>query len=167
MDFVEQHQQPIIKAAEEELESLLKIQADLDQKRAENVKRISAVVRAIENLRDVYGIKPEKTLTEQLTESYQQQLGLTDQIREILESRHPNWLPPTVVKAYLEQRGFRVAEYANPMAVVHQVLRRLDEQGWAESEPLTDGGKVYRVKRIPLRKGAFKSAKVESMKDVQ
>jgi len=164
---METKEHPVIKAAEDELESLVMIQAGLERQVAENVKKISAMARTIENLREVYGLPPKKTLAEELHESYQSQtLGLTDQIREVLDTRHPNWLPPMVVKGYLERRGFPIGDYANPMAVVHQVLRRLDDQGWAESEVLTDGGKVYRVKRMSLRNSAS-SGKVESAKDVK
>ena len=142
---------PVIKAAEDELESLLTVHSDLKQQTAENSKKISAVMRTIDDLRHVYGLPPKKTLAEQLGESYESQtLGLTDQIREVLGSRHPNWLPPMVVKAYLERRGFPIGDYVNPMAVVHQVLRRLDDQGFAESDIIADGGKVYRAKRMMM-----------------
>lgn len=55
----------------------------------------------------------------------------------------PTYLIPTAIRNELRARGQLREDYKNEMAVIHQVLRRLEEQGKVESVE-SSSGKVYR-----------------------
>jgi len=53
--------------------------------------------------------------------------GISNAIRRILTgSRIP--MSPTQIKTALSARGFDMGEYANPGAVIHNTLKRLEQQ---------------------------------------
>ncbi|MGI8958546.1 MAG: hypothetical protein ACR2IV_02060 [Bryobacteraceae bacterium] len=136
----EQH--PLIRAAEEELSSLLKAMADIDHQRADLQQKIEVVAHTLTTLKKTYGQPGNQ---EVFGDFIDPNLGVTEQIREILKSKFSVLLLPTVVRDYLESRGFSL-NYDNPMAMVHQVLRRLETQKEAESEEMAGGGRAYRWK---------------------
>lgn len=54
--------------------------------------------------------------------------GISDAIRTLLHvSKVP--LSPIQIRGSLIGRGFDLSEYANPMSVIHNTLKRLDKQG--------------------------------------
>jgi hypothetical protein len=55
-------------------------------------------------------------------------LGITDAIRRILSEAHSP-MSPTQIKEALESGGLVLGGYANPHAVVHNTLKRLEKQG--------------------------------------
>ena len=151
-------QNPLLAAAEAELKTLLDQMADihaeqqrLSQQEVNITDRIAAVSRSIDTLALVYGNTEVPTrVAALLREKFaadSSSSSLTESVRKVLESRYPNWLPPMVVRHYVETRGTEI-KGDNPMAMIHQVLRRLVEQDWAEPDQLADGSKVYRQKRI-------------------
>jgi hypothetical protein len=136
-------QNPLIRAAEDELASLLKLLADAERHRADLQQKISVVAHTLRKLKETFGQPGRQEVFGGFIDP---NLGITDQIREILKSKYPVLLLPTVVRDYLESRGFPLTNYDNPMAMVHQVLRRLETQKEAESEEMAGGGKAYRWK---------------------
>jgi hypothetical protein len=73
--------------------------------------------------------------------------GLTDACRSILKSTESD-LTPTDVRDSLEQSGFDLGKYENPLAVIHTTLKRLAEQGEVTIVLLGDArGKSYRWTR--------------------
>lgn len=160
-------------AAESEVQRLLKelaaIQAEQEQlaEREKDIRtKLARVSQTLITLADVYGgWDLANRVNALLSEEWQlskNQPGLTDSVKKALEFRYPNWLPPMVVRHYVESRGTEV-KGENPMAMVHQALRRLVEQEWAEIDQLADGSKVYRQRRIGT---AARAGKVESSPSV-
>lgn len=166
-------QAPLLVAAESEVQRLLKelaaIQAEQEQlaEREKDIRtKLARVSQTLITLADVYGgWDLANRVNALLSEEWQlskNQPGLTDSVKKALEFRYPNWLPPMVVRHYVESRGTEV-KGENPMAMVHQALRRLVEQEWAEIDQLADGSKVYRQRRIGT---AARAGKVESSPSV-
>jgi hypothetical protein len=55
-------------------------------------------------------------------------MGISDAIRQLLiESKAP--LTPPEIRNYLSDKGFDFNAYANPLAVIHNTLKRLNKQG--------------------------------------
>jgi hypothetical protein len=72
-------------------------------------------------------------------------LGLTDAIRAALIAKADSFMTPTEIRDVIVIMGFNFGDRPNPMANVHQVLRRLVDQ--EEVEPMDMGGKTaYRWK---------------------
>jgi hypothetical protein len=148
-------QNNLLDAAETELNLLLAKKAEIAEQRQAVVEqemgldsRINFVCRTIKNLALIYGgtetlakvtdlLKTAETVTAVPT--------ATNAVRDTLQFRYPNYLPPTTVRQYLTMRGVEV-KGENQMAVIHQVLRRLEQQGWAESK-VFEGRSAYRQKR--------------------
>jgi len=143
-----EEQVPLIKAAEDELALLLKEDAEIETKRSEIRKKITAVAQSIETLRKVYGGSDSGLGAS--GELINANLGITDNIRQILKSEYPSYLKPTTIKGYLEHYGFLKnkdnEDYSNPLALVHQILKRLDIRGEVEPTIMADGAKLYRWK---------------------
>jgi hypothetical protein len=75
-------------------------------------------------------------------------LGLTDACRMVLTAAgHP--LTATEVRQQLEAMGFDVARYANDLASIHTVLKRLNQAGQADFVPRAHGKPAYRWRRPP------------------
>ena len=75
-------------------------------------------------------------------------LGLTDACRMVLKAAgHP--LTAVEVRQQLEAMGFDVARYANDLASIHTVLKRLNQAGQADFVPHAHGKPAYRWRRPP------------------
>jgi hypothetical protein len=139
----------LIKAAEEELARLLAEKAELDRQVIEYQRKIAAVQRTVEMLQFAYNPpQPDELETILATNP-----GITDQVRSALKSKYPAYCIPTAIRDHIERVGGKPLSYKNPMAVIHQVLRRLEEQG--EVEPSAEGPTSYRWKQVP-RTGAIR-----------
>ncbi len=150
---------PLIKAALEELVSLRREQAGINKEHAEIAlkkaqidQKIETVGHALQILQKVYEQpKAEHTFEELFPDP--PDLGVTDQVRRVLRIHHPAYLTPTAVRDELEMRGTSLKQkgYDNPMALIHQILRRLEAQDEVMSTS-TDSGKAYKSKlkaRLP------------------
>jgi hypothetical protein len=77
--------------------------------------------------------------------------GLTDAIRGILIDAQAD-LSPIAIRNSLQQTGFDLGRYENPLAVIHTTLKRLAEQG--QVMPCAVGGSVtYKWKRPDPKAG--------------
>ena len=75
-------------------------------------------------------------------------LGLTDACRMVLKAaRDP--LTGVEVRQGLETMGFDVGRYANDLASIHTVLKRLHQAGEADLVPRAHGKPAYRWHRPP------------------
>jgi hypothetical protein len=127
------------------LESL---QTDLGIALAEKEKlerRIAAIEQSIKLLEPVY----QKELTRgglyELAELGDiKNLGLTAAIERVLMSAKGHWMPPTSVRNGLKEAGFGLTG-DNPLAAIHQTLRRLAER---QNSPVVSaeiqGQRMYR-----------------------
>jgi hypothetical protein len=66
--------------------------------------------------------------------------GITDAVRMIFRSHATIHLAPTAIRDALKKDGL-IKGYDNEMAVIHQVIRRLEDQGQLEPHPVE---KAYR-----------------------
>lgn len=66
--------------------------------------------------------------SEKLAEAMQFQLGITEAV-EAFVNQSPDPVTPIEVRNGLLLQGYQVGRYANPLAVVHQSLRRLAAAG--------------------------------------
>jgi hypothetical protein len=98
------------------LEQAIREYEQLAQERARIDERLAQVVQTIGNLSRLCRLAPTV------------QLGLTDACRMVLKSAGHS-LTAREVKAQLEAVGFEVSRYANPLASIHTVLRRLCRSG--------------------------------------
>jgi len=103
----------------------------LDIEREEIRKQIEHTKRIIANLAVLCGETQEDFGS----------LGFTDACREILSSKHPKGLTATGVRDHLMQRGYNLAPYANPLASIYTILKRLEVNGQAYR--FEKNGKVF------------------------
>jgi hypothetical protein len=130
-----------------ELDESLTEQADINRKKNDIDDRVEALMDAVRALHKVYGGELPPSVAKQVDGD----MGITDQVREVLKAQVPNptpanfaggWLQPMQVRQILEQqRGFDLSGYSNAMAVIHQVLKRLEKQKEIEIHP---NGQTYR-----------------------
>lgn len=103
-------------------------------------KRIAVVADAIKNLREVLGLRNERT--EDLSK-----WGLTDACRFILaESEIP--MTPIDVRDRLALKGFPIDNHTNPLASIHSVLKRLAQSDFATT--IKQDQKIYYMKKPDL-----------------
>jgi hypothetical protein len=72
-------------------------------------------------------------------------LGLTDAIRIVMRSGAP--MTPVEVRDRLRAIGFDVSKYANDLAAVHTILKRLNGAGELRFLPRQAGGHQYTLNR--------------------
>jgi len=112
-----------LEAASREYEALAKQKAELDE-------RIAKLAQTIGSLTRLCGYTPNVSF------------GLTDGCRMALRAAgHP--LTATEVRQQLELFGFDMSKYANDLAPIHTVLKRLAESGQAEFMPRAWGRPAY------------------------
>jgi hypothetical protein len=75
-------------------------------------------------------------------------LGLTDACRTVLKAAG-DALTGVEVRQGLEAMGFDVGRYANDLASIHTVLKRLHQAGEADFVPRAHGKPAYRWRRPP------------------
>jgi hypothetical protein len=73
-------------------------------------------------------------------------LGLTDACRMVLKAAGDT-LTGVEVRQRLDVMGFDVGRYANDLASIHTVLKRLNQAGEADFEPRAHGKPAYRWHR--------------------
>ena len=75
-------------------------------------------------------------------------LGLTDAIRIVMRGGLP--MTPIEVRDRLTAIGFDVSKYANDLAAVHTILRRLNENGELRFIPREPGKHQYILNRLQV-----------------
>lgn len=118
-----------LKAAEDELKSVMVVHR-------ESSERIAMLIKGIDGLRSYLGlrIEPSRLLNN---------IGLTDACRFVLEeSDRP--LTPKDVRERLGLNGYPIKSHANMLASIHSVLKRLVQSKFAST--LRQGQKVYYMK---------------------
>jgi hypothetical protein len=105
-----------LEAVEQEIEKLLSDRSRIDL-------RLMQLKTTAESLRALLGIEGLDVKIDGIVS----ELGITDAIREVLaSSKIP--LSPSVIKSELVNRGVDLSRYANPAAVIHNTLTRLEKQ---------------------------------------
>src|SRR5207249_3922350 len=102
-----------------ELEKLLRERAKLDRK-------IDAVRQAIKAFEPVYGDLPPINMRQLRKEI--RDMGMTAAIEQLLKAHYGTPLTPTTVRDLLVESGFKLVG-DNPLASIHQVLKRLVARG--------------------------------------
>jgi hypothetical protein len=117
----------ILEKATREYETLLAERTRLDERLAKLAQTIGSLMRLC-------------NLTPRVS------LGLTDACRMVLKAAgHP--LTAVEVRQQLEAMGFDVARYANDLASIHTVLKRLNQAGQADFVPRGHDKPAYRWRR--------------------
>ena len=106
-----------LEAVEQETENLLKDRSRIDH-------RLLQLKTTAESLRALLGMEGLDVKIDGIVS----ELGITDAIREVLASSKIPLSAP-VIKSELANRGVALAGYANPAAVIHNTLTRLEKQG--------------------------------------
>lgn len=132
-------QEALLQDLFKQLESALVQQTQTNERKKVIDEQVNALVDAVRALHKVYG----GDLPESVAKQIEGDLGITDQIRQVMKATGNQWVQPTQIRSMVEQRGFALAGYSNPMAVIHQVLKRLEKQGELESH---GNGQYYKTK---------------------
>jgi len=113
-------------AAVKEYEALGEQRRDID-------KRLAQLSHAIGMLSKLLGLTPTVPM------------GLTDAIRLVMRAGVP--MTPVDVRDRLHAIGFDVSKYANDLAAVHTILKRLNESGELRFVPRVPGKHQYTLNR--------------------
>jgi hypothetical protein len=99
-------------------------------------REIKALEGAAEILRPAYQDLPAAPLL-----SGALIVGVTEGVRSVLQASE-DFLVPTAIRDGMKRTGL-LKDYPNEMAVIHQIIRRLDERGQLDKQD-TPNGKAYR-----------------------
>jgi hypothetical protein len=106
---------------------------ELGAKRQAIDKRLAELAQTIGTLSKLIGLTPSVPL------------GLTDAVRMIMRGGVP--MTPVEVRDRLHAIGFDMDKYANDLAAVHTILKRLNESGELRFVPRTPGKHQYTLNR--------------------
>jgi len=127
----------ILYEAKQDLARHLVKRQKLDQK----IARLHAVVSDLQNL---CAEQDQKNFENRVERVIKKDLkgGITESTRAILQE---NFFPMTAseLKGKIEARKLQLARYANPLAVIHTILKRLVQSGEARVVPRPEGKKAY------------------------
>lgn len=84
-------------------------------------------------------------LAELLGEPTDKDIGLTGATLLIVRTANRP-LAPTEIRDELKRIGYDMEGFSNPMASLHQILKRLEDKAEIEEAPSTDGKKRYRAR---------------------
>ena len=91
-------------------------------------RRISQIVKALRALSPMLPPKEKVGLLKELKGTQRKGLGLTEMISDVLrESDHP--LSSSEIRDRLEDSGFDMSEYSQPLSTIFNTIRRLTESG--------------------------------------
>lgn len=138
-----------LETATAELSGLIEEAEELDDRRDKLTNRISALRDIVFALSNVLGIDPKLTYPELYPESIEPETGFTDAIREVLKSSN-KYLSPVDIRNELRERGFNLMKYRNPLAAIHQILKRLAIGNEIEKHP-DEEKKLYRWSNKGIR----------------
>jgi hypothetical protein len=129
-------------AAGNEIQELLKTRAEIDE-------RINQLKRTMDALAALLTPSTSKRAAEGPSLDISD-AGISDAIRQLLnEARTP--LTPTEIRDKLMVRGVGLANYVNPLAVIHNTLKRLERQGelFCLADPVSQTVAYARVLDLP------------------
>jgi hypothetical protein len=130
------------------LRELLREYEQMSKRKAEIDARIAQLLQAIGSLSRLCNLVPTV------------RLGLTDACRMVLKAAgHP--LTAVEVRMQLEAMGFDISHYANPLASIHIVLRRLCRSGEANFAPRPHARPAYGWQR-PVKIVALSKSELDS-----
>jgi hypothetical protein len=115
------------------LASAIKEYEALGEQRRDIDKRLGELAQTIGTLSRLLGLTPTVPL------------GLTDAIRLVMRTGVP--LTPTEVRERLQGIGFDLGKYANDLAAVHTILKRLNSSGELRFIPRAPGKHQYTLNR--------------------
>jgi hypothetical protein len=123
--------------AKQDLARHLVKRQELDQK----IARLHAVVT---NLQNLCAEMNQKTFDQRVDRVIRKDLkaGITQSARVILEQTFFPMTPSELLRS-IEARKYNLARYANPLAVIHTVLKRLLQSGEVREVLQPDGKKAY------------------------
>jgi hypothetical protein len=116
------------------LAAAIKEYEDLGRQRRQIDDRLAQLAQTIGTLNKLLGY--ESTVP----------LGLTDAIRLVMRGGVP--MTPIEVRDRLQGIGFDVSKYANDLAAVHTILKRLNENGELRFIPRQPGKHQYMLNRM-------------------
>lgn len=111
------------------LEAAIREYEELGEKRRAIDQRLAHLAQTIGTLSRLLGITPTVPL------------GLTDSCRLVLRSGEP--MTPVEVRDRLAGIGLDLSVYANDLAAIHTVLKRLSEAGEVRQVALASGKSAY------------------------
>jgi hypothetical protein len=115
------------------LAAAIKEYEELGLRRREIDDRLAQLSQTIGTLNRLLGYQPTVPL------------GLTDAIRIVMRSGVP--MTPVEVRDRLHGMGFDVSKYANDLAAVHTILKRLNGAGELRFQPREGGRHQYTLNR--------------------
>ena len=115
------------------LEAATREYEELGARRQAIDKRLAELAQTIGTLSKLIGLTPTVPL------------GLTDAVRLIMRGGVP--MTPIDVRDRLHAIGFDVSKYANDLAAVHTILKRLNESGELRFIPRAPGHHQYTLNR--------------------
>jgi hypothetical protein len=123
--------------AKQDLARHLEKRQKLDQK----IARLHSVVT---NLQNLCADMNQKSFEKQIDRVIKKDLkvGITQSARVILKETFFPITPSDLLKS-VEARKYNLARYANPLAVIHTLLKRLVQSGEVRMVPLAGGKKAY------------------------
>src|ERR1035437_5514839 len=131
--------------AKAELQRVREEKAELERALALRDQQIAALLQTMIAIAPLAGEEPPEAPAAAETET--PPVGMTDAIRTILsKAREP--LTAGEIRDRLEDTGFDMKSYSNPLATIHTVLRRLTESEKVdvhESSPAAAGGKKFSI----------------------
>jgi hypothetical protein len=105
----------------------------LGEQRREIDKRLAQLAHTIGTLSQLLGLTPTVPM------------GLTDAVRLVMRGGVP--MTPVEVRDRLHAIGFDVSKYANDLAAVHTILKRLNESGELRFMPRAPGKHQYTLNK--------------------
>jgi hypothetical protein len=107
--------------------------SELEMRKADMDKEMANVKATIAKLQPLCGETPDP---DDLSG-----LGFTDAVRKVIYLSGKQRISPNEIKDALEQKGFSLSGYSNPMASIYTILTRLHKQD--ELEPIWEGLSVF------------------------
>lgn len=108
-----------IRAAEGEISKLLEKRATIDSRLAKLRRSVTSLSQLLGNSS---GWKPSEGMSGVSVKS-----GLTDAIRKLLHDESP--LSTRELRDCLNKEGFNIGAYASRLTIIHNTLKRLQQQG--------------------------------------
>lgn len=126
--------------AKRELRAALQTRNRLDTELAKVLSRIVELSKAVEALNLLVGDGEQDEVTRMIEVS---QMTLAEVVREVLRKSDIH-LTALEIHRELRRLGFQTADYTNPQASIHTMLKRLEESGQAD-RIIKDGKPAYRL----------------------
>lgn len=136
---------PIMDTYRQALSDALRELGELETEHERLELRISQLRKTIAGLRALCGEEHGNP-----DEEYEE-LGITDSVRTVLQANQDRDFTTSEVRELLESMGLLPRTYKNPLAVIYNVMRRLEASGEAEKVTRPDRkiGSKWKPKRFP------------------